>query len=165
MDRLRPSPVLNAGAPLRRCARGVAAVEFALLLTLMVTIMGGIFAFGRTFWYYDALSKATRNAARTLSVSAAASIGTSGASAAKSEVAAAAASAGIANFSTANVIVKCLSATMIAADCADGTAPSGVRVSVTGYTLLLGSSMPFLPGSDTTFIVNLGPATTMPYMK
>lgn len=151
--------------PTMYARRGGAVVEFALLLTLLVTIMGGIFAFGRTFWYYDALSKATRNAARTLAVSSAATIGTAGAPAAQSEVSAAAASAGLANFTTGNVVVKCLSSTMVASDCADGSAPAGVRVSITGYTLLLGDTMPFLPGTDTTYTVNFTPATTMPYMK
>ena len=48
---------------------GVAAVEFALLLFLLLILVAGIVEFGRAFWYYDALAKATRDGARFLSMS------------------------------------------------------------------------------------------------
>ncbi|MBS7758805.1 pilus assembly protein, partial [Klebsiella pneumoniae] len=50
----------------RRC-RGVAAVEFALLLVPMLTMLCGVAEFGRAIYQFDALTKATRGAARYLS--------------------------------------------------------------------------------------------------
>ncbi|TIC85247.1 TadE/TadG family type IV pilus assembly protein [Crenobacter intestini] len=47
--------------------RGVAAVEFAILLLPMMLIAFGIVEFGRAFYQYNTLVKATRNAARYLS--------------------------------------------------------------------------------------------------
>lgn len=149
--------------PIRR-QYGSAVVEFALLLTLMVTIVAGIVGFGRAMWYYDALSKATRNAARTLSVSNPAALSTA-VSAAKTAVVTDATSAGLPAFQTSNVSVACLDADFAAVTCTNGSAPAGVRVSVSGYPVLLGSTIPFLLGASSTYTVNLSPATTMPFMK
>lgn len=148
------------------CARqsGVAAVEFALILALLITIVAGIVEFGRTFWYYDALSKATRNAARSLAVSNPAIL-TTAVAAAKTAVSNAAASANLPSFTDANVSVVCLNSTMNTIACTDGVSPAGVRVSVTGYSVFLGSSIPFLVGGSNTYLINLTPATTMPYMR
>jgi Flp pilus assembly protein TadG len=44
--------------------RGVAAVEFAILLPLLLFIVFGITEFGRAIFYYNTLVKATRDAAR-----------------------------------------------------------------------------------------------------
>ncbi|SHG50424.1 TadE/TadG family type IV pilus assembly protein [Massilia sp. CF038] len=146
-------------------SRGGAVIEFALILTLLVTIVAGILEFGRAFWYYDALSKATRNAARTLSVAAPATIASSAVAKARSEVSDAAASAGVGGFGTSNVSVACLDSAFNAVTCTDGTAPAGVRVSITGYSMFLGSTIPFLVGAEKTYTVNLAPGTTMPYMR
>jgi Flp pilus assembly protein TadG len=148
-----------------RRQHGGAVVEFALLLTLLVSIVAGIVEFGRTFWYYDALSKATRNAARAVSVSNPASIASVAVGAARASVNAAAASAGVPAFSIANVGVACLDAGMIPVTCTDGSKPAGIRVSVTGYSVFLGSRIPFLLGGSSTYTVNLAPATTMAYMR
>lgn len=48
--------------------KGVAAVEFALLLTLLVPIAFGCTEFGRLFYQYNTLLKATRPAARAMSL-------------------------------------------------------------------------------------------------
>lgn len=145
--------------------RGSLIVEFALVLTLMITLVAGIIEFGRTFWYYDALSKATRNAARTLAVSNPATIASVSVAAARSEVNLAATNAGIPFFSTANVVVACLDSSMNAITCTDGSSPAGVRISVTGYSIFLGSHIPFLLGGSKTYTLDLAPATTMPYMR
>jgi Flp pilus assembly protein TadG len=142
---------------------GGAVVEFALMLTLLVSLVAGIVEFGRAFWYYDALSKATRNAARTLSVSNPANI-TGAVTDAKTAVAAAAASAGVPNFNVSYVTVTCLDSSMNSATCTNGTSPGGVRISVSGYQVLLGTTIPFLIGGVPSTI-NLTPATTMPYMR
>jgi Flp pilus assembly protein TadG len=44
--------------------RGVAAVEFAILLPLLLLIVFGITEFGRALHYYNTIVKATRDAAR-----------------------------------------------------------------------------------------------------
>lgn len=48
--------------------RGVAAVEFALVLMPMIVLATGVAEFGRAIYQYETLTKATRNAARYLSV-------------------------------------------------------------------------------------------------
>ncbi len=150
---------------LRHAARGAAVVEFALLLTLMISLIAGITEFGRIFWYYDALSKATRNAARAMSVRPVATIASLGVAAVKADVDQAADEAGLPAFGTANVLVMCMDGAMIEVACADGTTPTGVKVSIVAYPILLGSSIPFLVGADDTYTINLAPATTMPYMR
>lgn len=50
-----------------RAERGVAAVEFAIMLSLLVTILLGASEFGRAMYQYDTLVKNTRSAARYLS--------------------------------------------------------------------------------------------------
>jgi Flp pilus assembly protein TadG len=144
---------------------GGALVEFALLLTLLITLIAGIVELGRTFWYYDALSKATRNGARALSASAKNTIASVAVDGARELVLADLASAGVPNVSGENIDIACLDATMTAITCADDEAPAGVRVSVVDYSMTLGKLVPFLTGASPTFIVNLKPSTTMPYMK
>ena len=145
-------------------ARGGAVVEFALLLALMITIMAGIFEFGRVFWYYDALSKATRNAARLIATSPKATIATVAIVNDKALVVSAAGDAGIPSFATGNVSVACLDTNLLDTACIDGTAPTGVRVSVTSYTIYLGAYIPFMVGSVSSYTLAIGPSTTMPYM-
>lgn len=48
--------------------RGVAAVEFAIVLIPLVTLLAGVAEFGNAIYQYEALTKATRDAARYLSV-------------------------------------------------------------------------------------------------
>lgn len=156
-------PLPFPGPPRRR--RGAAIVEFALILTLLVSLVAAIFSLGRAFWHYDALSKATRNAARGLSVSNPATIASLAVTAAKTAVTTDVTSAGLSSLTNANVDVACLDTSMSTVTCTNGTSPAGVRVSITGYTLLLGEQIPFLVGSSSTFNVTLAPATTMAYMK
>jgi Flp pilus assembly protein TadG len=47
--------------------RGVATVEFALVLIPLVMLVAGVAEFGRAIYQYEALTKSTRNAARYLS--------------------------------------------------------------------------------------------------
>lgn len=159
MNRFRPSRVSPPAQ------HGSLIVEFALVLTLLISLVAGIFGFGRMFWYYDALSKATRNAARTLSVSNPATIASVSMAAARDEVNLAAGNAGLPGFATTNVVVTCLDSSMNDTACTDGSKPAGVRVRVSGYSVLLGSHIPFLLGTSRTYTIDLAPATTMPYMR
>ncbi len=149
-------------SPLRQ--RGGAAVEFGIVLALLVTLLAGIFGFGRAFWYYDALTKATRDAARNMSVKAKASIASQGVPAAKQTVVDAATSAGISDLTTANVTVTCLDASFNDSSCTDGTAPGGIRIEVVNYTLSVGQYLPFVIGSTSSYATPLAPRTTMRYM-
>ena len=143
---------------------GSAAVEFGIVLALLVTLLAGIFGFGRAFWYYDALTKATRDAARNMSVYAKAGIASQGVPAARQTVVDAATSAGIGNFSSANVSVTCLDKNYNDSSCSDGTAPGGIRVEVVNYTLSVGQYLPFVIGAASTYATPLAPRTTMRYM-
>src|SRR5512143_739229 len=66
---------------LSNCQRGAAAIEFALILPLLLLIFTGTVAFGRAMWHYDALDKAARDAARYLSTVPTANLGVEAASA------------------------------------------------------------------------------------
>lgn len=151
--------------PLRHRQHGAAVVEFALLLTLLVTIVAGITGLGRAMWYYDALSKASRNGARVLSVSHPATLASVAVDAARNTVRTDVQSAGLPGFTNANVSVTCLDANMAVITCTNGTAPAGVRVGITGYTIVLGAQIPFLLNASPTSSVPLAPATTMPYLS
>ncbi|MDC8759252.1 TadE/TadG family type IV pilus assembly protein [Janthinobacterium fluminis] len=152
-------------APTRRAGqRGGAAVEFGIVLALLVTLLAGIFGFGRAFWYYDALSKASRDGARAMSISAKASINSAGVAAARQVVLDAAASAGVPGLAGANVSVVCLDASFNDSVCSDGTAPAGVRVAIVNYTLSVGQYLPFVIGANSSYTTPLSPRTTMPYM-
>lgn len=52
----------------RSRTRGVVAVEFALVLMPMIMLATGVAEFGRAIYQYETLTKATRDAARYLSV-------------------------------------------------------------------------------------------------
>jgi len=144
--------------PFRVC--GAVAVEFAIVLTLMLLITAGIFEFGRAFQYYDALAKATRDGARLMSAAPKATINSVAVSNAKNLVVAAANAANLKPLlTTADVVVTCTPAA-----CADGTAPTDVEVSISGYTITIGGVMPFVSGTTKYTGVPLAPHTTMRYM-
>ncbi|MBB3121359.1 TadE/TadG family type IV pilus assembly protein [Pseudoduganella violacea] len=146
-----------------RRQQGAAAVEFGIVLTLLMTLLAGTFELGRAFWYFDALTKATRDGARTLSVAPTATISSQGVAAAKAIVVNAAASAGVPSFSSANVTVTCLTSAYADGTCTDGTAPGGVRVEIVSYQVKIGELIPFMIGSASRN-VTLTPRTTMRYM-
>ena len=54
----------------RRPARGVAAIEFAILLIPLVIMTFGLTELGRAFYHYNSLVKSVRDAARYLSMEA-----------------------------------------------------------------------------------------------
>lgn len=159
MNTMRPD-LKNSINPMRH--RGSAVVEFALLLILLLTIVAGIIEFGRIFWYYDALTKATRDSARFLSntrLSTTVAIDSSLIADAKTIVNDAATLAQVPNFSSAYVVVAC--------DTPCDASPSYVNVSVNAYTITIGSWIPFFApnGTLTAWSVNLSPSTSMRYMR
>jgi Flp pilus assembly protein TadG len=144
---------------------GGAAVELALILIVLITMMAGIFEFGRVFWYYEALTKATRDGARMISISPKATIASVAVGSAKTLVVNSVLAANVPAFTAANVAVTCLTSALADGTCTDGTAPGGVRVQITGYTITIGLFSPFyIPGSSTSITANPSPHTTMVYM-
>lgn len=143
----------------RSKARGAAAVEFAILLPLLVMLLGGVIEFGRVVWYLDVLTKATRDGARYLST-AAAPYSTADRTVARNIVKAATDAAGLPGFdATANVSISC--EPQANADCSALTPPDYVAVSISGYSVAFGSwfAMPIPVGNWP-----LSPHTTMRYM-
>lgn len=51
----------------RRAQSGAAAIEFALIILVIFTLMAAAYEFGRVTWQYNVLQKATYDAARYLS--------------------------------------------------------------------------------------------------
>jgi Flp pilus assembly protein TadG len=150
----------------KRSARqqGAAVVEFALVLTLLITLMAGIFEFGRAFWYYDTLTKATRDGARLMAMASntdmAANIGLT-----QARVFNAVNAAGVPDFDAEdNVSVTCLTATYGEVACTNGVSPWGVRVQIVGYGMTIGQFIPFLIGANSNYTTTLSPHTTMRYM-
>lgn len=131
--------------------RGAVAVEFGFVIVLMMLIVGGLIEFGRVFWYLDALTKATRDSARYLST-ASLPIDTDDATA-TDIVVAAATQAGLPDFDDTNVDIIC------DPDC---DTPEYVTVSITGYSVGLGSWFPSLTWAGGN--LSLGPQTTMRHM-
>lgn len=143
---------------------GGAIVEFALIVALLIMILAGIVEFGRTFWYYNALTKVTRDAARMLSVAPKATIASNGVQSAKDLVVASALSAGVPGFNDTNVTAVCTDATYVDTSCIDGTAPEGVHVAITGYTVSVGQYIPFILNTTHQYSITLAPHTIMRYM-
>lgn len=149
--------------------RGAVAVEFAIVISLLLLITGGIIEFGRVFWYFDALTKATRDGARFMSSVPVNQIGDLDIAAAPGDcnsysltanriVYCAAVAANVPGFTIGNVVVTCDGAA-----CVNGTAPQYVNVAITGaggYNVALGSWFPFAAGT-----LPLQPHTTMRYMR
>jgi len=141
--------------------KGAAAVEFAIVISLLVLILGGIIEFGRVLWYYDALSKATRDGARYLSTAATATDNTfslADMTKASDIVEDAATQAGLPGFdgSVSHVTIGCEPVTSPSCK-----APDYVKVEITGYSVAFGSwfAIP-LPSGPWA----LTPHTTMRYM-
>ena len=60
----------GARRPARRRSRGVAAIEFALLLVPLLVMLTGITELGRALYYYNTIAKSARDAARLMSTQA-----------------------------------------------------------------------------------------------
>jgi Flp pilus assembly protein TadG len=162
---MRPALIrcFPAGA---RTQRGVAAIELGIGMVLILLITAGIVEFGRAFWYYNALDKATRDAARYLSAVPAVEMKISASAdaaiiTAKDMVVAAVNSANVSPAITrANVVITC------DASCGNPDAtPVSVTVSITGFSILIGELFPFVSGSTDYGDIGLSPHTTMPYMN
>lgn len=143
--------------------RGVAAVEFALTVFVLLLLAAGLAELGRAFWYYDALLKGTRDAARHLSMVPTMALGGAVGGTADIVVDAARASM-VPGFVRAHVSVACAPTS-----CAAAVRPSDVtRVTVSAsYALAIGSAVPFVASADgrgAGWAVTLAPHTTMPYM-
>ncbi|WP_028104176.1 TadE/TadG family type IV pilus assembly protein [Pseudoduganella violaceinigra] len=141
---------------------GAALVEFALVASILFLLLAGTYEFGRAFAFYDALSKATRDGARYMSVAKKATINSASVSNAKSVVVAAANAAKVPGFTSSNVVVTCLDASYNDSNCVDGTAPGGIRVEITNYSVNIGQTIPLIGNS--VRLINLTPRTTMRYM-
>lgn len=147
--------------------RGAAAVEFALVLLILLMLLGAIVEFGRVFWYFDAMTKATRDGARLMSMADKATINSIARPAAVGLVVASANSARVSpGLASSNVEVECLNDTFQTMSCADGSPPANVRVSIVGYQVTIGGWVPLLVygGGALTFDQQFAPSTTMRYM-
>lgn len=149
--------------------KGVAAVEFGLLIILLLMIVGAIIEFGRVFWFYDALTKATRDGARLMSKADKAIIASAEVNAARNLVVTAANAAKVSpSLTIGNVRVECLNATYSVIGCVDGTAPENVRVSIINFDVVIGGLMPLFVatgGLADYDAVTLAPHTTMRYLR
>lgn len=162
----------------RRRHHGVAAVEFAIVIIVLLLALAGIVEFGRTFWYYNALTKSTRDGARHLSSVVNTQLlnqaqgggdGTCppGNATARGLTYCAAISANVPDLTLANIEVRCRYSGGWGS-CVNGPEdsafPEYVRVSIVNYQVVIGGLIPFvLPVGDgvTTWTASLTPQTTM----
>jgi hypothetical protein len=144
---------LQADTPVGAAQRGVAAIELAILLPLLVLIFTGMIEYGRLMWHYDVLAKATRDAARYLSN--------------EQDVAAAMASArNMVDNTAAAAGVGDLDGGDVSITCAPGCqAPESVTVGIS-YGFTIGGWVPVIGPLNTSVLeTELSPHTTMPYMR
>ena len=146
---------------------GVAAVEFAIVVIVLLLIVAGIVEFGRVFWYYDALTKATRDGARYMSTANVATIDSTGVATATTLVVNAANAARVSPvLGSGNVAVTCLDASFGVITCQSNTAPANVRVAIINYSVTLGGLLPLAYGTgQASSAATLTPRTTMRYMN
>lgn len=144
--------------------RGAVVVEFALLLIPLLMIVTGIVEFGRSFWYYDALAKGTRDGARFLSLSRASELVALDATLkqqAKDMVVSSVSAAKVPNFSADYVEVDCTPN----ADC---IAPEYITVRIDAYPLKIGGWIPVIvpaPSGSSSWSGTLSPYSTLRYMR
>lgn len=160
---------ITAMRPIKRTLEiGAVAVEFAFVLVILLLIMAGMVEFGRTFWYADAMTKATRDGARVMSSWPINTISSQGSGTARTITQVSANAANVSPpLAAGNVLVQCLNEAFNSFTCADGTAPANVRVSIDGFTVNLGEWFPFI-GTDGLISfggIPLAPHTTMRYMN
>jgi Flp pilus assembly protein TadG len=158
-----------------RIERGVAAVELAFVIVVLLLIVAGTIGFGRTFWYADALTKATRDGARLLTTWPAATISSAGVGTAQTLTKNAANAANISvPLTVDNIQVQCdysSPPTFDFVDCVDATTPAttpaNIKVSITGVSISIGEWFPFISTSGVINYgnFNLSPHTTMRYMN
>lgn len=146
--------------------RGVAAVEFALVLVVLLMIVAAIIEFGRIFWYDTALTKATRDGARQMSLlQTFAQLDDVRALVVAEANAARVAQEGSTQILTDdNVLLECLTESFGVVPCVDDSPPANVRVSIVDFNVTIGSWMPLINAEEGYPGVTLHPQTTMPYM-
>lgn len=156
-----------------RLESGVAAVEFVIVLIPLLLIVAGIVEFGKVIWYYDALTKATRDGARLMSMADKETIEDAKNNAQTlviNTVKDARVSPDLTSGDEGNVRAECLSADYKPQSCTNGTAPINVRVRIVNFNVDLGEWIPFISntndGIDTIDWndISLSPSTTMRYM-
>ncbi|MDD5250362.1 MAG: TadE/TadG family type IV pilus assembly protein [Rhodocyclaceae bacterium] len=145
---------------------GAIVVEMALVVTVLLLVAAGIVEFGRIFWYYNALDKATRNAARYMSSVSRLDMQDSAKAAAAAATARTLVLTAVADnnlspaLAAANVTVSC-----DGVDCS-GTAPTNVSVGIANFQVTPGNWFPFVTVAGGSYgSITLAPATTMRYMN
>lgn len=163
---MRPTSISSCDAAGGR-QKGAAAVEFALVIIVLLLIVAGIVEFGRAFWYYDALTKGTRDGARYMTTAPWATINSGAAAlAAQTLVVNAANAANVSPVLTSgnvSVSVTCQNADFETVGCGVvAPANANVRVAITGYSVTIGGWIGFaLPSGG---VATFTPHTTMRYM-
>lgn len=166
MKRLTSKCSQASGKPCIVRQQGVAAVEFALVLVILLVIVAAIIEFGRIFWYDTALTKATRDGARQMALSQS----FADLEDVRALVVAEANAARIAQEGTTqiltdeNVLLECLNGTFGIVACSDDDPPAHVRVSIIDFNVTIGSWMPLINAEEGYPSVSLSPQTTMSYM-
>jgi Flp pilus assembly protein TadG len=152
----------NPARPFRRfarCERGTQLVELAIVLPLLLMMFGAVAEFGRFFYTYQTLDKATRTGARYLSTESAA--GTSDAQAKNLVVYGNEAGTGL-------PVVSGLTRTNVRVTREGGTSafPERVTVRIEGYTYQPVFDLGKLIGKpDLSLRVSVSPSTTMRYFS
>lgn len=149
---------------------GTAVIEFALVLIILLMIVAAVIEFGRIFWYYTALTKATRDGARQMALlQSFADIGDVQTIVVGEANAARVSQDGASTELTAgNVSMECLSDSFTTVGCSDDTPPAYVRVGIVGFNVKIGGWIPLLTPDldpDSYGVVTLSPQTIMSYMR
>jgi hypothetical protein len=151
---------------LYKMQKGAVAVEMACISVVMFLLFAGLFEFSRAFWYYNALDKATRDAARfisalpTVTITNSTTIGPA-LSTATDLALITANGANVSPVLTAsNIEIKC-----DLASCT-GIKPENITVRIVNFSVKLGGIVPFISVAGGGYgNATLSPSTTMRYMN
>jgi len=159
-----------------RHERGTATIELALVILILFTVMAFITEFGRLYWTFNVLQKATQEGARALSLAAPDQLGQLIAGV-QAQMVQDVADAGVSGFNAAQIQISCLDGNLNAfittpAYCQAGAISSAdgglgyVHVSVQYSLAGLGTWLPFFfPGQFAEPLVvngSTGPMTLNP---
>lgn len=142
---------------------GAAVIEFALVIIPLLMIVGGIVEFGRAFWYYDALVKSTRDAARYVSGT---RVNPAPGQAVDDSVKSNAKVMVLNSVNAANVPAFSLDYVDVSCEPVDCVTPNYVTVRIVNYPVTIGGWIPIIiPSGTAKWSTTISPATTMRYMK
>ncbi|MGB9150883.1 MAG: TadE/TadG family type IV pilus assembly protein [Burkholderiales bacterium] len=148
-----------------RSQRGAAAVELAIILPLIMMMLAGITEFSRAFWYYNALDKATRDAARYLSALPTAEMATTSTRTSRFATARNLVAAAASDPDSGAQVRPAITPANVEVSCEPTSCISPISITVNIVNFQMESAIPFVLLDVGRFGLSPMPSTTMPFMN